>query len=138
MSLKSVDFLAINPLDIHHVMAFSKMLIGDSQTMAAEAGVLGVPYIRFNDFVGKIGYLEEIENVYQLGKGILPTNVDELYKAVSDYLSKDDLEKKQLARREKMLGEKINVKSFFVWLLENFPSSIEIIKKDPVYISSHF
>ena len=43
--------LAINPLDIHHIMSFSNMLIGDSQTMAAEAGVLGVPYIRFNDFL---------------------------------------------------------------------------------------
>ncbi len=112
--------LAINPLDIHHVMAYSKMLIGDSQTMAAEAGVLGIPYIRFNDFVGKIGYLEEIENVYHLGKGVAPTNIDELYNAVSDYLNDEDLYKKQIERREKMLSEKINVKSFFVRLLETF------------------
>ncbi len=129
--------LAINPLDIHHVMAFSKMLIGDSQTMAAEAGVLGIPYVRFNDFVGKIGYLEEIENVYQLGKGVRPTNVDELYKAVSDYLSEEDLEEKQRVRREKMLTEKINVKSFFVWLLENFPQSVEVVKKNNAKAQMH-
>ena len=42
----------INPLDIHHVMSFASIYIGDSQTMAAEAGVLGTPFIRFNDFVG--------------------------------------------------------------------------------------
>ena len=125
--------LHINPLDIHHVMAYAKMLIGDSQTMAAEAGVLGVPYIRFNDFVGKIEYLEEIENVYHLGKGVRPTLVSELYNAVSYYLNEDDLYEKQIIRREKMLNEKINVKSFFVWLIENYPESKEIMKRNPDY-----
>lgn len=28
-------------------MAFASLYIGDSQTMAAEAGVLGVPFVRF-------------------------------------------------------------------------------------------
>jgi hypothetical protein len=31
---------------------------------------LGTPFIRFNDFVGKISYLNEIENKYGLGFGI--------------------------------------------------------------------
>ena len=30
--------ISINPLDIHHAMAFAKLYIGDSQTMAAEIG----------------------------------------------------------------------------------------------------
>ena len=55
---------------MHHVMAFASLYIGDSQTMAAEAGVLGVPFVRFNDFVGRIGYLRELEDVYQLGFGV--------------------------------------------------------------------
>lgn len=53
--------IRINPLDMHHVMAFASLYIGDSQTMAAEAGVLGTPFVRFNDFVGRIGYLDELE-----------------------------------------------------------------------------
>ena len=44
---------APNATDMHHVMAFASLYIGDSQTMAAEAGVLGVPFVRFNDFVGR-------------------------------------------------------------------------------------
>ena len=55
---------------MHHVMAFASLYIGDSQTMAAEAGFLGVPFVRFNDFVGSIGYLRELEDVYELGYGI--------------------------------------------------------------------
>ena len=53
--------IKINPLDMHHVMAFASLYIGDSQTMAAEAGVLGVPFVRFNDFVGRLSYLHELE-----------------------------------------------------------------------------
>ena len=60
---------------MHHVMAFASLYIGDSQTMAAEAGVLGVPFVRFNDFVGRIGYLRELEDVYELGYGIHATQL---------------------------------------------------------------
>ena len=69
--------IRINPLDMHHVMAFASLYIGDSQTMAAEAGVLGTPFVRFNDFVGRIGYLRELEDVYQLGYGIHATPLTE-------------------------------------------------------------
>jgi predicted glycosyltransferase len=69
--------IRINPLDMHHVMAFASLYIGDSQTMAAEAGVLGTPFVRFNDFVGRIGYLRELEDVYQLGYGIHATPLSE-------------------------------------------------------------
>ena len=62
--------IRINPLDMHHVMAFASLYIGDSQTMAAEAGVLGTPFVRFNDFVGRIGYLRELEDTYHLGFGV--------------------------------------------------------------------
>ena len=62
-------------MDMHHVMAFASLYIGDSQTMAAEAGVLGVPFVRFNDFVGRIGYLRELEDVYELGYGIHATPI---------------------------------------------------------------
>ena len=79
--------IRINPLDMHHVMAFASLYIGDSQTMAAEAGVLGTPFIRFNDFVGRIGYLRELEDVYQLGYGIKASStgsVDALCARVSE------------------------------------------------------
>jgi len=46
---------------IHQVIANASMVVGDSQTMIAEAAVLGVPAIRVSDFVGKLGYLEELE-----------------------------------------------------------------------------
>ena len=44
--------LKINPEDIHHVLYHASLYIGDSQTMATEASLLGVPSIRTNSFVG--------------------------------------------------------------------------------------
>lgn len=80
--------LRINPLDIHHIMAFASIYIGDSQTMAAEAGVLGIPFIRFNDFVGRLGYLNELEQIYQLGFGFKPDQEVEMLDKVVELLSK--------------------------------------------------
>ena len=37
---------------IHHVLAFADLYLGDSQTMATEAALLGAPAVRSNSFVG--------------------------------------------------------------------------------------
>jgi uncharacterized protein len=106
--------LKIAPIDMHHVMAFASLYIGDSQTMAAEAGVLGVPFIRYNDFVGRIGYLRDLEDHYGLGFGIKPGNKEELISRVRELLEKTDLKNEWKIKREKMLSQKINVTEFFV------------------------
>ena len=113
--------IAINPLDIHHVMAFADLYIGDSQTMAAEAGVLGVPFIRFNDFVGRIGYLNELENKYKLGFGIKPDNENSLYETLEQLLSMEDRKKVFQARRETMLAKSINFADFLTNYIESYP-----------------
>lgn len=116
--------LHINPLDIHHVMAFATMYIGDSQSMAVEAAMLGTPSIRFNDFAGKIGVLEELESKYQLTVGIPANQPDSLYEVVSDWLSQPDLRSTFQSRRAKMLSEKIDVTAFFTTFIENYPQSV--------------
>ena len=122
--------IKINPLDMHHVMAFASLYIGDSQTMAAEAGVLGVPFVRFNDFVGRIGYLRELEDKYQLGYGIKASaegSVDALCERVETLVSMPSAERKATfaARREKMLSDKIDCAKFLTWFIENYPESVE-------------
>ena len=62
--------IAIDPALMHSALQFASLYIGDSQTMAAEAAVLGTPSIRFNDFVGEISYLDELEHRYGLTYGI--------------------------------------------------------------------
>ncbi|MFZ7114088.1 MAG: DUF354 domain-containing protein [Bacteroidota bacterium] len=108
--------LNIKPIDMHHVMAFASLYIGDSQTMAAEAGVLGIPFIRYNDFVGRIGYLRDIEETYGLGYGIKPGNQEQLLAKVEELLNTKDLKEIWEGKRKKMLNDKIDVTDFFIQL----------------------
>lgn len=128
--------MAIDAQDIHHVMAFASLYIGDSQTMAAEAAVLGVPFIRFNDFVGRIGYLKELEEVYQLGYGIRASEeraTERLYALVNRLLTTPDRKAVCAQRREKMLSEKIDYAQFLTWFIENYPESRRIMRENPDY-----
>ena len=140
--------IKINPLDMHHVMAFASLYIGDSQTMAAEAGVLGVPFVRFNDFVGRIGYLRELEDKYELGYGIhasalpadspihrndgsvQPSGVEELYKRVEELVAMPSVERKALFsyRRNQMLSDKVDCAKFLTWFIENYPQSVDSVR----------
>ena len=140
--------IKINPLDMHHVMAFASLYIGDSQTMAAEAGVLGVPFVRFNDFVGRIGYLRELEDKYELGYGIhasvlpadspirrtdgsvQPSGVEELYKRVEELVAMPSDQRRKLwaERQTQMLSDKVDCAQFLTWFIENYPSSAQEVK----------
>ena len=110
----------INPLDIHHFLAYAKMYIGDSQTMAAEAGVLGTPFIRVNDFVGRLGYLNEIEKKYRLGYGIKPNNIDSIFKKINKILENPYSKKEWHCRRRMMLQDKIDFASYLLKYISTY------------------
>lgn len=123
----------IDPIDMHHVMAFADIYIGDSQTMAAEAGVLGVPFIRYNDFVGRIGYLRELEDNYNLGFGIKSGQEEVLMQTLKNLLHMSNRKEVFQERRKKMLDDKIDYAKFLTWFIENFPKSKQIMKDNPEY-----
>ena len=101
--------IKINPKNIHHALSFAQIYIGDSQTMAAEAAVLGTPSIRFNDFVGKLGYLEELEHKYQLTVGISTENPQILFDKVDELLENETIKKIVEKRKETMLKNCVDV-----------------------------
>ena len=117
--------LRINPLDIHHILAFASLYIGDSQSMAVEACMLGTPCLRFNDFVGekKISVLEELEHVYHLTNGIHSSDAEKLYNKIEEILALPNAQEIYQERREKMLADKIDVTKYWTWFLENYPQS---------------
>lgn len=123
--------IKINPLDMHHILAFAHIYIGDSQSMAVEAAMLGVPFIRFNDFIGKIGVLNEIENKYQLGFGIATHDVESLFSTLKNLLALPDRTALFQTRRAEMLSEKIDVSAFFTWFIEEYPESKRMMKINP-------
>jgi predicted glycosyltransferase len=127
------------PIDIknmHHAMFFSDLFIGDSQSMTVEAAILGIPNIRYNDFSGRIGVLEELEHKYGLTQGIRTKDVEVFFAAVQCILENKGARDEYQKRREKMLSEKIDVTSFLVWFFENYPASLSVMKQNPDFQDS--
>lgn len=116
---------------IHHAIYYADMYIGDSQTMAAEAAVLGTPGIRLNDFVGKLSYLERLEKKFKLTIGFKTLDYQKLFLTVAQYLNTKNLRNIFKNRRKYMLEKTIDVSEFWIWFIENYPSSINITKENP-------
>lgn len=112
--------IKIEPKNIHHAISFAQIYIGDSQTMAAEAAVLGTPSVRFNDFVGKLGYLEELEHKYQLTFGISTDNSQILFDKVDELLKDESIQQTFEKRKEEMLKNCVDVAQLWTnYFIEN-------------------
>ncbi len=116
-SIEGAKNFQIAPWDMHHVLAFARLVISDSQTMTAEAAVLGVPALRCNSFVGKLSYLEELEHKYGLTFGFKPEDEDSILKKTTELLEIADSVSEYQGRREKMLKEKIDLNA---WMINYF------------------
>ena len=112
--------LPVGAEQIFDVMAFADMVIGDSQTMVAEAAVLGTPALRCNSFVGCLAYLEELEHKYGLTAGFLPKDFDKLLAKMDEWLAEPDLRQKWAQKRKVMLRECVDLTDWIIRLLHRF------------------
>jgi predicted glycosyltransferase len=124
---------SFDPSLMHHFLAGAHLVIGDSQTMIAEASILGTPSIRINDFVGKLGYLEELETKYDLTFGIKASEPEKFLAKIEELLTYTRIKEEWKIRKEKMINDKIDVTAFMVWFVENYPNSFITMKKNPDY-----
>lgn len=109
--------LPVAPHRIHDVLAFADLYVGDSQTMATEAAVLGTPAIRSNSFAGTtdMSNFSELERRY----GLLYSRADErdVLELVDGFVENPDLGEEWRERRRRLLDEKIDVTEFLVELV---------------------
>jgi predicted glycosyltransferase len=92
---------------IHHVLAFARAVLADSQTMIAEAAVLGTPAIRINDFVGRIGYLDALEQ-FGLSYGYTPDQGQQALDKLDSLLADPRSRERALSARSAMLAATID------------------------------
>ena len=107
--------LKIDPKNLHDLIAFSSLCIGEGATMASEAAILGVPSIYVSNT--RRGYLNELEDKYGLVYTISDRKVA-MDKAVY-LLKKDELKTEWQLKRTKMLEEKVDVVEFIVGAIEH-------------------
>ena len=123
--------LTVSPKNIHSLICYSTLFVGDSQTMASEAAVMGVPSLRCNSFAGRLSSLEEEEKKYGLTFAFTPQEFDRLIDRVKELLSLPGLKEEWQARRRGMLADKIDVTSFLVWLAEGYPATAGTALQNP-------
>tara|TARA_B110000483_G_C18191694_1_gene541217 strand:+ start:610 stop:1632 length:1023 start_codon:yes stop_codon:yes gene_type:complete len=109
----------IEPIDMHHILAFSKMIISDSQTMSVEASVLGVPSLRFNSFAKSCSVLNELEKKYHLTYGFNYNEKEMFLNKVQTLLNNKTLKKDWDSKRNILLKDKINLNSWMIKFFEN-------------------
>jgi hypothetical protein len=105
--------LPVEPDAFHDLLAFADLYVGDSQTTAVEAGVLGTPAVRTNSFVGDgMGNFLELEAEYDLLRSL-----DDERDAIAEaerLLGDRDAPDRWADRRQQLVAEKIDVTQFVV------------------------
>lgn len=99
----------IDPWDMHDVLAFAKVLISDSQTMTAEAALLGVPSIRISSFKNRLSYLDEIESCLVNAFSYYPDETESIIACVEGILGADNSPAQMIATRNWIGENKINL-----------------------------
>lgn len=110
--------IQLAPSRIHHVLAAASFFIGDGQSMAAEAAVLGTPAFRINDFVGRISYLKELE-ARGLAFGFLPNEQQSLMDRLSEVLNGQIPAEHFAQARRRMLSDMVDPVPWFSDLVSN-------------------
>jgi predicted glycosyltransferase len=98
-----------------------RMVIGESATMASEAACLGIPAI-FISNTGR-GYTTEQDKKYGLIKHYRLNQWKEIVDRLKQWGSQDMTDEWQKKRRN-MLNDKMDVTSWLVDLVQDYPKSI--------------
>ena len=105
--------LTIRPERIHHALYFAEFFLGDSQTMTSEAAVLGTPAYRLSDFVGRLSYIEKLQE-YGIAFGYKPGKEDRLIEDLRKQREDRDFQNKVRERRDRYIEDSIDPLPFFV------------------------
>lgn len=97
--------------DIHHVLAFADLVVGESATMCSEASVLGT-YSIYVDEKGR-GYTDELEDKYSLCHTYKPDDFKSIKSAVMHFLENIDHSLLEVENNhQQMLAEKIDLSKY--------------------------
>lgn len=124
--------LPVAPEDIHSLMYYSSLFVGDSQTMTSEAAVLGVPAFKCNTFAGRLSVPNMYES-YGLCKSFTPEHFEDMYSEIEALLTGPNPKEEWQRKRDAFISDMIDPTAFFTWFIENYPESAKTMRKDPDY-----
>ncbi len=110
---------------IHDVLYFADLLVSDTQTLTTEAAILGTPAIRCNSFVGEndMGNFIALEKEYGLIFNY--KKPEEAIDKAIELIQISNLKNEWSIKREILLKKTIDINTFMVWFIENYPESFD-------------
>ena len=121
--------LNISPERMHDVLANAHLFIGEGATMASECAMLGTPAIYVNSLnAGTLMAQEKSGSIFGFRN-----SAGVLEKAIA-LLETKGLKEKFQQNKNILLEGSIDVTLFIVWLIENYPKSVEFIRENPQYL----
>jgi len=127
--------IPVKPEEMHSFIYYSSMFLGDSQTMTSEAAVLGVPALKCNTFAGKLSVPNVLEEKYDLCYSFLPSDFELFMNKLDEILTDNNYKNDWKSRKLLFLENNIDVTSFMLWFVSNYPESQKLMKSNPDYIN---
>jgi predicted glycosyltransferase len=121
----NTDALILSPEKVHDILNYATLYIGEGGTMASECAMLGVPSIYINS-LPLMGYLKDEKDanlLYHIH------NYEEILSKANEIINDSSCDYNKI--KDDFLKDKIDPTAFLVWLIENYPSSKEILFKKP-------
>jgi len=118
-----------DPEKLHDLLYYATLYVGEGGTTAAEAAVLGTPSIFVSSLAKTMGNFIELEETYDLlysftdGSAALDRAIEILQDPAS--------QKNWKIKRDRLLKDKIDVSTFMIWFIENYPMSFTEMKERP-------
>lgn len=98
--------------DVHHLLAFARLMVGESATMSSEAAVLGTPAV-FIATTGR-GYTDDQETRYGLVRHFKDREFDAALTCIERLVESDSLAVRSRQARGALLRDKIDVTQWMV------------------------
>jgi uncharacterized protein len=116
--------------EIHSVLYYASLYIGESTSMATEAATLGTPAICVNSGASYFGVFDEFikDNLIEV-----MNNIDNVISRSIEILNIPDYKDKLKPNLLAYLKNKIDITAFLVWFVGNYPESFSIMKENPDY-----
>lgn len=112
--------IRIKPSEIHQILFFAHMYIGDSQSMATESALLGTPSFRYNSFVGQ----NDMSNFHLLQDeyGLLSNynTIESLLSDVQKYVQEKEMKEEWQKKREMYFDKKKDLNIETIKIIESF------------------
>jgi len=116
--------LPVPPEQLHDLLSFTTLSIGEGATVASESAVLGTHAIYVNTL--RAGVQQEEEERYGL-VSCFPdpaTGEKEAFRKALSLLENPNLREEGRRKRERLLAEKIDVTGYMVRVVEGYPDSV--------------